>query len=93
MRVKIEVTQEDIDLGVVADGDSCPIARSLRRIFPDLDVYVGGCYFDLIDEGIEIASVTLPKTAQRFIDRFDGERATVRPETFYVTGVPPEAFS
>jgi hypothetical protein len=33
--MKIEVTQEDIDRGIPEDPTSCPVARAVRRAFPD----------------------------------------------------------
>lgn len=38
--LKIEVIQEDIDKGVMGDQYSCPIARALKRLFPDAHTVV-----------------------------------------------------
>ena len=65
--MRIEVTQEDIDKGVKENCVKCPVALSLRRLFPgewevdvgDDAIYAGGNWY------------TPPDEAQEFIAKFD----------------------
>lgn len=41
MKIKIEVTQEDIDKGTRRDSQRCMAAQCLLRMYPDSDVAVG----------------------------------------------------
>lgn len=41
-RVRIEVTSDDIDLGQTGSVTFCPIARALRRTYPDAHVHGWG---------------------------------------------------
>jgi hypothetical protein len=73
MKVRIRVTQEDIDRG--GEGShTCPIALAVRRALPELDqprVCSGRIYLD----ADLIATVMLPAEAQDFIGRYDNALA------------------
>lgn len=42
MRIKINVTQEDIDCGAPTNCGECPLARAIRRALPGYEVRVYG---------------------------------------------------
>ena len=75
-QIKVTVTQEDIDNGIMGRADSCAIAKAIWREFTPTEVRVGW-------RGTAVNG-TLYNTstrAKRFIDRFDkGE--VVKPSTF-----------
>lgn len=77
MRIKIDVTAEDIVNGVRGVAFACPIARAVKRMGSS-QVYVAyGCLE--CDEGEGF----LPKSASDFVDRFD-EGLPVSPFSFEV---------
>jgi hypothetical protein len=86
----VVVDQTAIDYGAVRDCQKCPIARAVERTMPQwygLQANGVGCaVFDdyLIIEGTPIP---LPRSAQRFIARFD-QGKPVKPFAFKV---PTEA--
>ena len=77
---KIEVTQRDIDRGIVEDCRSCPIALATRRtrIMPVHKVSVGAGSLDVE------AKWRYPEKVATFIDAFDGGES-VKPFSFVVT--------
>lgn len=66
MKLKINVTQDDIDKGNRGNSNSCPIARVVRGILPMARVNVR--YINSIGMGADIA---LPSEATQFIVSFD----------------------
>jgi len=79
----IEVTQDDIERGVVADCFRCPIANAVRDVLgPDAVVRVE-C--DFMDIGAK--TVKLPIEAMKFIEAFDAEES-VEPFSFEVEYEP-----
>lgn len=62
----IEVTQEDIDQGTPGDCENCPVARPIRRIFPNCSVKVEG---DVIE--IDGSTVGAPEKVESFVYEFD----------------------
>ena len=70
MKVRIDVTQDDIKNGESAEPCSCPIALAINRRFPLL---AGGAYVDVdaVQLGIIGPSVDLPKEARDFIADID----------------------
>lgn len=80
MRVRVEVTQDDIDKGARNCGSRCPIARSLKRCLGVRHVWVYRKSVRL-DEKAMIGD--MPKLAQKFIHEFDN-RCTVHPFGFYI---------
>jgi len=85
--LRIEVAQEDIQGGLPDSPDDCPIARAVRRAYPDFRfVYVGEDFIGLRRAPCELHQsehIDLPEIACRFIRDFD-ERAEVKPISFEV---------
>ena len=80
----VEVTPRDIECGVREDGDSCPIALSLRRVFPEpgLHLQVGdSCIFTSDNHVV----ADLPEEAKQFIHDFDMGFKPVNPFQFPIT--------
>ena len=67
MKIKVEVTQEDINNGVRQDGDNCPIACALKRLVKSPEVE-DDIEFDL--DGIRYVA-RIPDKASEFISKFD----------------------
>ena len=78
--MKIEVTQKDIDEGVQGECQLCPIALAFKRKTKLKHVDVSGKYIVLYRRKSNNLH-ELPKEAQTFIKRFDGEK-TVKPFSF-----------
>jgi hypothetical protein len=64
--VTVRVTREDINRGIVASANSCPIARALRRTLHARTVYVYDSSFT-----VRGATYGLPVKAANFVARFD----------------------
>ena len=80
MKIRVNVTQRDIDKGRKRSCYSCPIATSLRRRgwYPT----VGATHLS-IDTGTDyLPDLPLPKKAQRFIRTFDRCRRDAQPFSF-----------
>lgn len=85
MRVKIRVTQAIIDsVDTHQEGYhrafSCPVAHGAKIALPRYDVAVGN-FTIFLDHGYK--DIHLPKSAQRFIERFDAGKP-VKPFEFTV---------
>ena len=78
--MKIEVTQKDINKGVQGECQLCPIARAIKRETKTKHVEVSSKNVVLYRRKSNNFH-PLPKEAQTFIKRFDGER-TVKPFSF-----------
>lgn len=89
--IKIEVTQEDIDKGVMGDQYSCPIARALARRFPDAHTVVARPDYLKVMNGAYIVGTPYPSftyydTTQAmkwFMRQFDRGQV-VKPDIFQV---------
>lgn len=71
----IEVTDEDIDFGLMCDAECCPVARALRRAgFRDVAVY---------EDYTKIGALRIAHShaVAVFVARFDYERS-VQPFSF-----------
>lgn len=71
MKIKIDVTQEDIDKGEQGTPNACPIALACVRAGytnPDVD---GLCISITAPDGGRVHAVT-PKVATLFVEYFDG---------------------
>lgn len=78
-RVRIDVTQDDIDNGERDSCDACPIARALHRVgYPRAEVYRASWWPGDHDR----SHVPLPPSAMAFVQRFDAGREPVVPGTF-----------
>ena len=80
MRVKLNVTQDDIDGGRTREGYYSPTARALKRQFPKHDVIVGTESVELLRRG-DYRGGFLSKAAQVFEAAFDDDQP-VEPATF-----------
>ena len=83
--MKIQVTQDDLDVGKPNDCDLCPIALAAYRVF--------GCKVSVDYGAIEVFDSDsgqygparifyLPEEAQRFVEAFDLEESTDGPFEF-----------
>lgn len=76
MKLKVNVTRDDIKRGIPEDESYCPIARAVRRlgkkklVLVDADICVLGLH-----------DFKLPRKAAKFIDKFDNGE-TVKPFSF-----------
>lgn len=78
-KVKIEVTANDIKLGMQGLPHTCAIARAVKRIMgdhPSVSSDIG------ITINKEYYVYSIPKKAERFIDKFDENKSSVKPFTF-----------
>lgn len=70
MRIKVRVTQADIDTGVRISSSACPVAKAIRRVTMDNDWKAGKWLIHT-----EMSCVTPPVSVRDFIERFDkGEK-------------------
>jgi hypothetical protein len=76
MRVRVEVTRDDIDRGVRRNAKKCPVARAVRRqLIRGCRVFVTGTL--IISKGTSVLyekPIELPQQASRFIAKFDETR-------------------
>lgn len=71
MKVKIEVTKEDIKNGTPQDAGKCPIALAAKRKVKNMGwVIADRLYIDGYPEGEE-KFIDMPKKCEAFIDKFD----------------------
>jgi hypothetical protein len=77
-KLKINVTEKDIEDGIEKDSHWCPIARAVRRIFPDQPITVGDDTVMIDDHHIY-----LTRRAMEFVHNFDTE-GPVEPFAFCV---------
>lgn len=78
-KVKIMVTQADIDRGEPREGGSCPIALACSRAFPGTMVHVSDDHLVVneLDErgyGRYPVAYMIPLSAQEFIQKFDSRQ-------------------
>lgn len=78
--IKIEVTQEDIDLGIRCNSEACPVALAVLRVLPEFKSHISvGTYmlylWESAGEGKEyneaLYSIVLPEIARNMIRNFD----------------------
>jgi hypothetical protein len=80
MKIKLEVTQNDIDKGIPGNGYCCPIAISLSRHLNQndlgVDPFVTDQSISYMNADTDCLSFTdyLPKLVQRFVKDFDSKR-------------------
>ena len=70
MKVKVNVTEEDIANGEPGDPCLCPVALAIARAIPDSSPWVDGADVDFGQEA-HYASVPLPPEAKAWIFRLD----------------------
>lgn len=66
-RMKIQVTQEDIDQGTPSEVCACPIALAAKRVFAHREIAV----LDIVIQIGDRWEMALPDSAQKFIEEFD----------------------
>ena len=92
MTIRLDVTQEDIDLARIALlGDNrslsynCPIAQAIKRRFGKPDILVSPLTVYIWDENGDLyKKFRLSPNASRFILAFDAKKA-VAPSTFVLS--------
>lgn len=71
MRIKIDVTQEDIDSGLRGSCHDCPVARAILGVLAPLNVVlVGTTYISLEKPGCRWTGRSTKKIS-KFIQQFD----------------------
>ena len=83
MRIKYQVTSEDIAHGEAEDTETCAIALSLTRTLGP--GFAPSVYTDKVTVGIAgfRRDVSLSRAAQRFVARFDANKP-VKPQDFII---------
>lgn len=84
MRVRIDVTQEDIACGCRGNGLACPVGRAAQRALADNTVFAGPALLWVGD-----VKISMPGEARKAIAVFD-DTGRMDPFTFEVE-VPSEA--
>lgn len=89
--MQVEVTQDDIDQGCVAQAYNCPVARALNRATGETDWSVcqeyAARYADLEDgadddtQQVRLAHAYMPEAVGKFVTDFDNG-CPVEPFTF-----------
>lgn len=69
MKLKIEVSKEDILIGTPRSAYNCPIAAALKRAFPNSHIRVAGTIF------IDGRRLSLPDICNTFMVAFDANKA------------------
>ena len=84
-KIRITVTQEDIDKGVPCNSVRCPIAKAVDRKFGLnlLGASVGSRIITCFHNG-KHRKFQMSKSGMKFVQRFD-DRKIVEPFTFYAT--------
>lgn len=83
MKIRVEVTAEDIANGRRYHASACPVALACKRVFPsDSEPYVNGLNVSFGRWG-ERRSVVVPGSVLEFINRFDAPKPLpVKPFSF-----------
>lgn len=82
MKVRINVTKRDIELGTRNESESCPLARAIgRRVTASLSVGSASVQIGRGTNFCDWHNILLPEDAAQFIDRFDFG-LNVKPFTF-----------
>jgi len=68
MRVKVNVTKNDIKKGVINDTENCPIALSFKKLLKSC--YRVKIWSDKVKVNGDFGGL-LPKIAQKFVKHFD----------------------
>jgi hypothetical protein len=85
-RLKVTVTQEDIDEGERGECSRCPIALAIKRVFSNTFVSVNGADARVEEVDGRRRWYSLSKSAREFIASFDSDgKIAVKPATFVLT--------
>lgn len=68
--LRVDVNSMDIDSGARRSPSSCPIAKAIRRMYPDADFISVGSYTAIIDK----TPYKVPMDARNFITRYDNSQ-------------------
>ncbi len=75
INVLVQVTQDDIDTGVICDGQRCALAKAINRIAP-IPYWIGVIQYWPKNFGTIELSWTLPDEALEFRRAFDSGMPT-----------------
>lgn len=90
MKVKAEVTASDIKYGSQEEGESCAIARTLKREgFKDVEVSAS----EITGTKMGVAWKYIGKVHNSFIEKFDIDKKKVKPTRFFFSFEPVEVVS
>lgn len=98
MRVAINVTQEDIDLGQTSNNyrsQFCPLSRAVRRVFPDLHSIRSTGRLAFIDGAYIPSEIHIPDNARAFMNKADFNAAvqwSESPSVGWKDGLEPFSF-
>lgn len=84
LRKKIHVTAQDIKKGRKCNNFKCAISLALEREFNTSEAFVNKTSFGLYSNGI-LCDGDFPRSARRFINKFDKQKNLVKPFNFIVT--------
>ena len=90
MRLQLNVTADDIRLGVQEDCHKCAIARSVARTLkvPSRNVSVYEDAIEVRDDAHYVTHAFSTTARMRtFIDKFDENKTKVKPTSFGVQGI------
>lgn len=84
-KVKIYLNEKDIEYGMPWSGGACPVARAIVRHFEEIGhqipIQISVTNDVFINYGFSRSLINLPRSARRFISRFD-QRKPVKPFNF-----------
>lgn len=80
----ITITEDDIEQGVRDNARYCPLARSLQREFPEMEVLVTACRASIWAYGHHSRSYRLTPKLQQFVNHFDEVGPTWVEPGFYL---------
>lgn len=83
----VNVTQEDIDNGLVGEATGCAIARAVNKHLSVKDEasVTGNAVFEVGGD-----KYLLPKKGQMFVKRFDADKKSVKPFSFALRKYKPK---
>jgi len=82
MKIRVEITREDIKTGIRKDPCNCPIAKAFKHSTDFIWVEVKPATITF-DTGQGYRFMLLPRKVQKFIEKFD-KGMKVKPFTFEV---------
>lgn len=85
--IRVEVTQADIDKGIQSSASACPVARALRRHYPDALVLTGRWFPTQALFSLREGDHPLPETVSVLIRQFDAGHP-IHPFSFVIGEMP-----
>lgn len=80
----VTVTQQDIDLGIRTDCQSCPVALAVSRLFPECYIRVTSSYVRIVYPDKSELILRPSDEGSQFVTDFD-RQAEVKPISFTLT--------